>query len=72
MVKVRGQYSNGNTAKQTAGQKISGVKDVASTTSPVPGVKNSTLQKDLEFDRVFGLLRQVAYEAIPADHEHFK
>ena len=75
MVKVRGQNSNWNTVKQTAkiAKKISGDENAAGITSLVPGVKNLRLWNGLEFDRgVIGLLEQVAFEVIPADHEHFE
>ena len=41
----------------------------------VPGIKNSRLWNGLArmiCPGVKGLLRQVAYELIPADHEHLK
>ena len=53
-MKVRGQNSNRNTAKQTAeiGQKISGDEDVADILSLVPSVMHSRLRKGLELDQV--------------------
>ena len=49
----------------------SGDEDVTGITSLVPEIKNSSLQNGLR-PGVIGLLRQVAYEVIPADREHFK
>ena len=76
MVKVQGQTPNRNTVKQTAenNRKFSGDDNAAGITSPVPGIKNSRLWNGLEFDRPYyiGLLRQVVYKLIPADHEHFE
>ena len=77
MVKDRGQYSNRNMVKQMAkySQKISGdeARRRGGVMSLVPGVKNSRLRNGLEFDRgVVGLLRQITYEVIPADHEHLE
>ena len=69
MVKVRGQNLNRNTVKQTAeiGKKISGDNDADAIASLVPGVKNLRIRLG-----VIRLPRQVVYEMIPADQEHFE
>ena len=74
MVKVRGQNSNRNMVKKAVenGQKISSEEDAA-VMSLVPGVKNSSLQNGLEFDRAYlGLQWQVAHGVTPTDHENFE
>ena len=75
MAKVRGQNSNMNTVKQTAknGQKNLGWRRRGRYY--VTGARRQEFEAvELSWVRpgVIGLLRQVAYELISANHEHFE